>query len=85
MKCQASKKGNQITLNVGASTKTFIAKFNKTSRPKHVSLNGKDMPHVDSLQAIEKAELGWHFDPSSVVYAKFNSSGLQRNWFSTDE
>jgi hypothetical protein len=63
---------------VGASTKTFIAKFNKTSRPKQVSLNGKDMPHVDSLQALEKSELGWHFDPSSVVYAKFKSLGLAK-------
>jgi alpha-D-xyloside xylohydrolase len=74
VKCRASKKENQITLNVGASTKTFIARFNKTSRPKHVTLNGKDMPHLNSLQEIEKAELGWYFDPSSVVYAKFSSS-----------
>ncbi len=79
VKCQASKKGNQVTLNVGPSTKTFIAKFNKTSRPKRVSLNGKDLPHVESLQALEKSEKGWFFDPSSVVYAKFNSSGMTKD------
>jgi hypothetical protein len=78
VKCHARKTENQITLNVGASAKTFIAKFNKTSRPKHASLNSKEMPHVDSLQALETAELGWYFDPSSVVYAKFNSSGIPR-------
>ncbi len=73
VQCRASKRANQIHLNVGASTKTFIAKFNKTSRPKRVSLNGKDLQHVESLQAIEKAEEGWYFAPSSVVYAKFSS------------
>jgi alpha-glucosidase (family GH31 glycosyl hydrolase) len=78
VKCQASKKGNQITLNVGASGNTYIAKFNKTSRPKHVSLNGKDALRLDSRQALEQAELGWYFDPSSVVHAKFNSSGIAR-------
>jgi hypothetical protein len=76
VKCQASKKGNQITLNFGASTKTYIAKFNKAARPKHVSLNGKNLPHVESLQALEKAEIGWYFDSASVVYAKFNSLGM---------
>ncbi len=33
VKCHAHKKGSQIVLNVGASAKTFIAKFNKTSHP----------------------------------------------------
>jgi alpha-D-xyloside xylohydrolase len=73
--CHAAKKGNQIALNVGASGKTFIAKFNKTSRPKQVSVNGKDVQHVASRDALEKAESGWYFDPSSVVYAKFNPAG----------
>jgi alpha-D-xyloside xylohydrolase len=79
VQCRASKRANQIHLNVGASTKTFIAKFNKTSRPKRVSLNGKDLQHVESLQAIEKAEEGWYFDPSSVVYAKFSSHGTAKD------
>jgi alpha-D-xyloside xylohydrolase len=74
VKCQASRKGNQITLNMGASAKTYIAKFNRTSRPKHVSLSGKDVPHLASQQALERAELGWYFDPSSVIYAKFSGS-----------
>jgi hypothetical protein len=73
--CQASKKANQIVLKMGASGKTYIAKFNKTSRPKNVSLNGKDVPHLASVQALDGAELGWYFDRSSLVYAKFNLSG----------
>jgi alpha-D-xyloside xylohydrolase len=73
--CNAVKKGSQITLNVGASGKTYIAKFNKTSRPKKVSVNGKDVPHVASREALEKADLGWYFDSGSVVYAKFNPAG----------
>jgi alpha-D-xyloside xylohydrolase len=79
VKCSAGKQADQIHLIVGASTKTFIAKFNKTGRPKRVSLNGKDLQHVESLQALEKAEQGWYFDPSSVVYAKFSSSGTEKN------
>jgi alpha-glucosidase (family GH31 glycosyl hydrolase) len=75
VKCEASKKANQMTLNVDASGKTFISKFNRTTRPKHVSLNGKNMGHLASLEDLEKAELGWYFDSSSVVYAKFGPSG----------
>jgi alpha-D-xyloside xylohydrolase len=73
--CRASRKGSQIVLNVGASGKIFIAKLNKTGRPKHVNLNGNDMPQLPSQQALEKAKLGWYFDPASVVYAKFGSFG----------
>jgi alpha-glucosidase (family GH31 glycosyl hydrolase) len=72
VRCQASRSGGQISLKTGASGKTYIAKFNKTSRPKHVSLNGKDVPHVASRQEFEKVESGWYFDPVSVVYAKFS-------------
>jgi len=75
VKCRARKKGSEITLNVGPSSKTFVAKFNKTSRPKQVIVNGKEIPHLASQQALEKAALGWYFDPSSVVYAKFGASG----------
>jgi len=75
VKCQASRKGNQVTLNVGASPKTFVAKFNKTGRPKNVRVDGKEIPHLGSQQALESAESGWYFDSSSVVYAKFVSAG----------
>ena len=78
VKCHARKTENQIALNVGASAKTYFAKFNKTSRPKQVSLNRKDAPRLDSLEALEKAEFGWYVDPTSIVYAKFNSYGIAR-------
>jgi hypothetical protein len=73
--CKASKKGNTITLNLSASTKTHIAKFNKTSRPKHVSLNGKEVPHIASPEGLARVELGWTFDPSLTIRAKWNASG----------
>jgi alpha-glucosidase (family GH31 glycosyl hydrolase) len=78
VKCRASRKGNQVTLNVGASAKTFIAKFNRTSHPKHVSLSGNNIPRRASRQEFESAESGWYFDPSSVVYAKFGPSANER-------
>jgi hypothetical protein len=78
VKCEANRKGSQVALNTGPSGKTFIAKFNKTSHPKHVRFNGKEIPRLDSLQALESAEFGWYFDPSSVVYAKMGPSGNAR-------
>jgi alpha-D-xyloside xylohydrolase len=75
VKCLARKNGGEITLHAGPSGKTFVAKFNKTGRPKQVTVNGKEVPHFGSQQALEKAALGWYFDPSSVVYVKFGASG----------
>jgi alpha-glucosidase (family GH31 glycosyl hydrolase) len=75
VKCAARKKGSEITLNVGQSAKTFIAKFNKTGRPKHASVNGREIPHLSSQRELEAAEAGWYFDPSSVVYAKLGVAG----------
>jgi alpha-glucosidase (family GH31 glycosyl hydrolase) len=75
VKCQASKKAGQITLNIGASDKTSIAKFNKTSRPKQANLNGRQIQPLASREALEKAEGGWYFDPSSVVYVRFSPAG----------
>lgn len=75
VKCLAQKNGNQITLSVGPSGKTYIAKFRQTARPKQVAVNGTAIPYVWSFEAFQKANLGWYFDPSSVVYAKFIASG----------
>jgi hypothetical protein len=77
VKCSARKKGSETNLSVGPSSKTFIAKFNKATRPGQVTLNGKDIPHLASLQAFEKAGLGWHFDAATVVYARFGASGSE--------
>jgi alpha-D-xyloside xylohydrolase len=75
VKCQARKKGSEIALNVSPSAKTFVAKFNKASRPKQATLNGKAIPYVSSMEALARADIGWYFDPSSVVYAKFGPLG----------
>jgi alpha-D-xyloside xylohydrolase len=75
VKCRARKAGSQISLETSASGKTYMAKFNNTARPKHVRLNGKDLAHLASQQALEKTESGWYFDASSVVFAKFSAPG----------
>ncbi len=75
VKCAAVKTEKQITLNIGASSKTFVAKFNGTTRPKHITLNGKEIFYVNSQQSFESAEAGWYFDPSSNVYARVGVSG----------
>jgi alpha-D-xyloside xylohydrolase len=73
--CRAEKAKGTITLTVGVSGKTFVAKFNKASRPAKVTLNGTSLPRLTSQAELEKADRGWYFDPSSVVYAKFNGHG----------
>ncbi len=78
VKCQARRSAGQIVLSVGPSTKTFIAQFNKTSRPKRIGLHGKDVPQFASQQSLESAQLGWHFDPASVVRVRFGPSETTR-------
>jgi alpha-D-xyloside xylohydrolase len=73
--CEAHKRGTQITLNAGPSSKAYIAKFNKTSRPKQVVVNGKEIPHLASQEALYTAKLGWYFEPSSAVYVRFSAAG----------
>jgi alpha-glucosidase (family GH31 glycosyl hydrolase) len=73
--CGARKRGSQITLNLGPSSKAYIAKFNKTSRPKQVVVNGKEILHLASQEALHAAELGWYFEPSSAVYVRFSAAG----------
>jgi alpha-glucosidase (family GH31 glycosyl hydrolase) len=75
VRCGAHKMPNQIVLDVGASTRSYIAKFNGAGNPARVTLNGTEMPRAASPAALENAELGWCFDPPFAVYAKFNSLG----------
>jgi len=75
VQCKAAKSKGGITLEVGPSEKTFIAKFNKTGRPAKVSLNGANLPRLTSQVELGKAERGWYFDPSLVVYVKFSARG----------
>ncbi len=45
-------------------------------RPKTVSLNGKSLSRLGSREDLEKAEVGWYFDPASTVYVKFGARGI---------
>jgi alpha-glucosidase (family GH31 glycosyl hydrolase) len=73
--CRARKTASEVALDVSASKKSFIARLNKSGCPSRVSLNGVAMPRLASLAELEVADLGWFFDPSFVVYAKFNGLG----------
>jgi len=75
VECRARRKEDQIVLDVSASKKTYIAKFNKTGCPIKVTLNGVNMPRLISSAELEKSEYGWYFDTSFVVCAKFNGLG----------
>jgi len=75
VRCSVKKEENKIVLELDPSRKKYIAKFNKTGCPIKVSLNGVDMIRLTSYREFEKSESGWYFDPSSIVYVKFNGQG----------
>ena len=50
-------------------------KLNRTGLPAKVVFNGVEMPRASSREELEKAGHGWYFDPSFVVYARFDALG----------
>jgi alpha-D-xyloside xylohydrolase len=75
--CLVTKQRGQIRLRLGASQKAYITKFNGTEVPSGVSLNGVDLPRLESSNALEASQTGWHFDTSQTVYVKFKASGSE--------
>ena len=74
--CRAEKSGNEITLHVAPSAKTYIAKLNRTRRPASVTLNGRRLLRASSEADLENAPSGWYSDSNSmVVLAKFPGAG----------
>ncbi|RLI24523.1 hypothetical protein DRO58_07290 [Candidatus Bathyarchaeota archaeon] len=76
-RCRMKRREDEITLELEASKKTYIAKFNKTKCPLEVTLNGVDIPRLDSLEDLGQTSSGWYFDPSFTVYVKFDASGKE--------
>lgn len=74
---RTSKQPAQTVLEVGQSRKTYIARFNGTTAPAHVTLNGTALPRMESLAALEAGNAGWYDDLSPVVYAKFAAGRRQ--------
>ncbi len=70
---RARKQAGGVVLNLTASAKTFIARFNGAACPARVTLNGAAVPRTASLAELGSAPAGWYFDPSSVVHAKFRA------------
>jgi alpha-D-xyloside xylohydrolase len=79
VRCIAKKKEDKITLDLDASRKTYIAKFNKTGCPIRVTLNGVNLPRFSSYTELNRSEFGWYFDSSFIVYVKFNALGSRSN------
>jgi len=75
VRCRARKTEGKIILDLDASQKTYIVKFNKTGCPTKVVLNGVDVQRLRSYEELERAECGWYFDPSFTVYVKFDALG----------
>jgi alpha-glucosidase (family GH31 glycosyl hydrolase) len=75
VQCHARRKEERIVVEVSASEKTYVVKLNRTDAPTSVKLNGAELPRVGSAEELEESEQGWHFDPMSVVYAKFKGGG----------
>ncbi|MBC7090556.1 MAG: glycoside hydrolase family 31 protein [Nitrososphaeria archaeon] len=74
--CRAKKKEDKILLEIGASNKTYIVKFNKTSCPLEVSLNNVNLPKAANYNEFEKSKRCWYFDNSFIVYIKFDALGI---------
>ena len=75
VKCRARRRTGQIKLDVSASRKRYIAKFNHTGHPSSVLLNGTPVPQVGSLSELEQQPFGWFFSPSFVLHVKFAALG----------
>ena len=75
VKCRARRQGEQTTLDVSASHKRYLAKFNHAGRPARVMLDGTPVPQAGALDELQRMPLGWFFDPSSTLYVKFTALG----------
>ncbi len=75
--CRAKRNQNEITLELSASNKSFVAKLNDADCPTEVVHNGVVLPRFSSQPELQKSARGWYFDPLFTVYVKF--AGLQEN------
>jgi len=73
VRCWAMKKEDKILLEIEASEKTYIAKFNKTNCPLKVSLNSVSLPKLSNRSEFEASKRGWYFDSLFTVYVKFDA------------
>ena len=75
VECRASRRKGEVVVEVSASRRSYVVKLNKTGLPARAEFNGVEMPRASSHEELEKAGHGWYFDPSLVVYARFNALG----------
>ncbi len=75
VQCNARRKEDCVIINVSASKRTYILKLNRIGIPASVKLNGVKIPRMTSIKEFEATERGWYFDPSFIVYSKFDGLG----------
>jgi alpha-D-xyloside xylohydrolase len=73
--CRAQRQTQQTILEVSASKKRYIAKFNQASLPSSVKFDSVLLAQVDTYQDFEQTESTWFFDTASTLYVKFTGSG----------
>jgi alpha-D-xyloside xylohydrolase len=75
--CRAKRDQSVISLDISPSAKTYIAKINNVKTPDEVILNGTNLQRFGSQTKLEKSVMGWCYDPSSILYIRFNASGKE--------
>lgn len=75
VECHARRRPNQMMLEVSASRRRYVAKFNHAGQPSTVTLDGTTLPRAGTFAELEQMRFGWFFDTSFTVYAKFAALG----------
>jgi len=72
---KASRKNNEIILNIGESKKTWIAKIKKTELPSHIDVNSKELKKCPGKEELDRVSEGWWWDDKKITYVKVTTEG----------
>lgn len=74
---ECSRDDSEITLKIGESNRTYIAKFNKINEPVNVEIKGRKISRCRG-EDFEKIKEGWYFDDSNqVLRVKLPVKGIE--------
>ena len=74
---ECSRDDSEITLKIGESNRTYIAKFNKINEPVNVEIKGRKISRCRG-EDFEKIKEGWYFDDSNqVLRVKIPVKGIE--------
>lgn len=72
---RATREAGQTVLELDASHKNYVARFNGAAAPVTVTLNGAELTHHAARADFDAARAGWHADPALGVEVKFDAQG----------